>query len=81
MLAVLSWVARQWQTGRALPRLGSHCERFNPNLREELLNGDIFYCLKEARPRSYRRLYSLTEKGEAAKLRRLGPRPFAGFNR
>ena len=41
------------------PWENGYCERFNSKLRDELLNGEIFYTLKEARIviESWRRLY------------------------
>ena len=42
------------------PRENGYCESFNSKLRDELLNGEIFYSLKEARIviESWRRHYN-----------------------
>ena len=36
----ITWNEREWENG--------YCESFNGNLRDEFLNGKIFYSLKEA---------------------------------
>ena len=56
--------SRAWENG--------YCESFNGKLRDELLNGEIFYTLREAQVRiERRRVFYNTERPHSA----LGYRP------
>ena len=46
---ILGAARRRKTIGRPAARQNGYCESFNGKLRDELLNGEIFYSLKEAR--------------------------------
>ena len=61
------WLARTRATtlyiGPGSPRENGYCESFNSKMRDEFLNGEIFYSLKEARVLAARwRNYYNTER-------------------
>jgi putative transposase len=78
------WEPRLARTGAATlyiepgsPRENGYCESFNSKLRDEFLNGEIFYSLKEAQVLAERwRVYYNTERPHSS----LGYRPPAPWH-
>jgi transposase InsO family protein len=61
------------------PRENGYCESFNGKLRDELLNGEIFYSLKEAQIviEQWRRHYNTIRPHSALNYRPPAPQTFA----
>ena len=78
--AVRDWIAAVGATTAYIepgsPWENGYCESFNSKLRDELLNGEIFYTLKEAQVRHRKLAASLQHAPPAliARLQAAGPR-------